>query len=173
MKHVPLRWTLCWAWQLAAVGCASTPVWNGLDTSSGANLLLTAAPSGHYELAGRYSSPQLGELRLWQEGSQIRGEFFAAIGGTRGVLGVLRGSLQGNLLRFSWRERSPITRLTQAHGHGFLLYQPAEPTDGRPARLYGRRDYTIPAPQPAHLPQEATRPGEPLSAARAREQPQP
>jgi hypothetical protein len=151
---------------LAAVSCASTPVWRGLDTSSGQNLVITPRADGPYDLTGWYRSPQLGELRLQQAGARVRGEFATAMGGTRLVVGVLEGDLDGNLLRFSWRERGPTRRVSQAHGHGYLLAQPINADTTRAPQLYGGRDYTIVAPQPAHLPQEGTRIGEPLTAVR-------
>ena len=120
------------------MGCQHDYRWNGLDLSSGRRLHLAPQAGIAQHFDGHYLSPQLGELRLEAaEGASVHGSYRYQRGAAR-VYGSLNGTVEGNLLRFDWRETHTGTGApTCVLGSGHLLLGPAaQGTSGQ--RLFGR-----------------------------------
>jgi hypothetical protein len=150
-----LRRLLYSAALLAAVGC-ETPSWSGIDTLTGGPLRLVPTRASVPVLTGVYRSARLGTLQLWQAGAHVHGRFELGAGPGR-VIGALDGTLQDDLLRYRWIEkRGRCDAPRSAHGHGYFFYLSTSRLEPF-TRLVGERDYLVPTPQPAHLPQLGTR----------------
>ena len=92
---------------------------------SGANLHAGPMPEGG-NWHGQWQSPQYGEMHLCQTGQQVRGDY------TKNERhGTLTGTVQGDLLRFSWEERRELVqgRPVITRGHGYFRYTIGEDTD--------------------------------------------
>ena len=125
---------------VVAIGCAAPVRWEGVDVSSGQQMVLVAGemPAGG-SFTGSYRSPQCGELELLQDGARLGGSFYQS--GDRQSVTTLKGTVRGNLAEFSWQERTlSAARSTPLKGSGFFLFD--RPANGR-VRLFGRRTFLV------------------------------
>jgi hypothetical protein len=125
------------------VACSSKPPrYAGLDTESGQYVELTrGAMASADTFAGRYTSPQEGELVLAQKSGVLWGSYCYQRAGNR-VDGRLTGNSDGNLARFRFEEcvRSAAAPSGCVWGEGFMFYDRPRFAGGL-TRLFGQRSY--------------------------------
>jgi len=76
--------------------------------------------------SGQWQSPQYGDMHLCQNGQQVMGDYIK-----NERHGTLHGTVQGDLLRFSWEEGRELVqgRPVTTRGHGYFRYVIGEDTD--------------------------------------------
>jgi len=85
---------------------------------AGANLHAGPMPAGG-TWSGVWQSPQYGDMHLCQTGQQVVGDYIK-----NERHGTMQGTVQGDLLRFSWEERRELVqgRPVITRGHGYFRY---------------------------------------------------
>jgi len=84
----------------------------------GSNLHAGPMPTGG-TWSGVWQSPQYGEMHICQTGANVTGDYIK-----NERHGTLQGTVQGDLLRFSWEERRELVqgRPGVSRGHGYFHY---------------------------------------------------
>jgi hypothetical protein len=100
------------------------------------NLSPGPMPSGE-TFSGFYRSQLMGDINMQQTGDAVVADYEYDRAQCH-VLGHLEGTVQGNLLRFAWREdkrqcgfQTPVT------GRGYMLYDVSQEGEVRRGHLYG------------------------------------
>lgn len=85
---------------------------------AGSSLHAGTMPSGG-SWTGVWQSPQYGDMHLCQNGQQVTGDYVK-----NERHGTMQGTVQGDLLRFSWEERRELVqgRPVITRGHGYFRY---------------------------------------------------
>jgi hypothetical protein len=137
-----MQW-ISWAFlAVLAAGCrqqtAQGFAFVGQDTMTGrqVNLQPGAMPSGEM-FSGFYRSQLMGDINMQQTGDAVVADYEYDRAQCH-VLGHLEGTVEGNLLRFSWREDKRACGFqTPILGRGFMLYEVSQEGEVRRGHLYG------------------------------------
>ncbi len=107
MGTLSMRWFLALAFALAAFGCPK----DGPPPVTAKSM-----PSGG-TFTGVWHSPQYGEMHMRQNGSAVIGRY-----SKDERSGRLQGSVQGDLMRFEWKEKKELIsgRAVTTKGHGYF-----------------------------------------------------
>lgn len=112
---------------------------SGPDLMTGRNVNVRQGPMPQGELfTGFYRSQLMGDISLQQTGDAVVGDYEYDRAQCH-VLGHLEGTVEGNVLRFSWREDKRACGFqTPTTGRGFALYDVSEDNEVRRGHLYGQ-----------------------------------
>jgi hypothetical protein len=107
MLALSMRWLLALAFALAAAGCPK---------GGPASVTAKPMPKGG-TFTGVWHSPQYGEMHLRQNGSAVVGRY-----SKDERTGRVQGSVQGDLMRFEWKEKKELIsgRAVTNRGHGYF-----------------------------------------------------
>lgn len=97
----------------------------GCGGAGGGNISAGQMPSGG-SWHGQWQSPQYGNMHLCVTGAQVMGDFE-----NNERRGSIQGTIQGDLLRFTWEQRHELVigRPTVTSGRGYFRYQVGEDND--------------------------------------------
>lgn len=117
-----MRTTLLFGSVTMALAMATAGCGGGIQR---ANVDPEAMPNGG-TFTGVWNSPQYGEMHLIQHGDRVVGEYKK-----NERRGIIRGKVQGNVLRFQFEERRELVQGNPniAHGRGYFRYL-VDPADG-------------------------------------------
>jgi hypothetical protein len=107
MRALSMKWLLAVAIAVAAFGCPK---------DGPPPVTAKAMPSGG-TFTGVWHSPQYGEMHMRQNGSAVIGRY-----SKDERSGRIQGSVQGDLMRFEWKEKKEIIsgRSVTTKGHGYF-----------------------------------------------------
>lgn len=112
---------------LSTTGCGSTPTGPKV-----ANVKPGPMPDGH-EWEGVYYSQHYGELHLQADSDSANGTWKTPMG----AFGELHGKIEGNLLRYEWKERriGAVGADAVKEGKGYFVY--LVPREGEAPEIHG------------------------------------
>lgn len=125
-----------------ALGCRSQSVqtfsFRGLDLMTGRQVDVRPGPMPSGEtFSGFYRSQLMGDINIQQTGDAVVADYEYDRAQCH-VLGHFEGTVEGNLLRFSWREdKRACGYQTPVTGRGFALYDVSQEGEVRRGHLYG------------------------------------
>jgi hypothetical protein len=129
-----MRRTVLIGLAVMAFSCSGTQSsgyqWNDVDEATGQRMNITQGPMPTGQtFTGVYRSPQIGDIEIVQTGDSVAGRYEYDRASCH-VRATIEGTVQGNLLRFNWREdHRPCGRIQPVIGRAFFFYH-LEETDG-------------------------------------------
>lgn len=137
-----MQWISCAMVAVLAAGCRQQAsqgfTFSGQDLMTGRQVNVQPGPMPSGEMfTGFYRSQLMGDINMQQTGDAVVADYEYDRAQCH-VLGHFEGTVEGNLLRFSWREdkracgfQTPIT------GRGYMLYDVSQEGEVRRGHLYG------------------------------------
>jgi hypothetical protein len=107
-----------------------------VDPASGREISLVPSPVPAHDLSGKWVSPQLGTITLYQDGGSVDGTYRVNREACEVTGTLAEGGVEGNLVRFVWTDDRPdcgTAGASQGTGHFFYTRDESGP------RLFGKR----------------------------------